>query len=53
MAIQEFSRSSLNILMVQLFQHLLYYHQQEYYLLFLTLDSNDPESAKLSFGSSM
>ena len=35
MAFQEFSKNYLNILMVQLFQHLLYFHNQEFFLWFL------------------
>ena len=48
MVFQEFSKNCLNILMVQLFQHLLYYHHQEYFLFFFILNLNDSESANLS-----
>ena len=50
MAFQVSSKNYLNVLMVQLFQYLLYYHQQVFPVIFI-LDLNDLESVKLSFGS--
>ena len=44
MAFQEFSKNYLNVLMVPLFQHLLY---------FLLIIKSYSESVRLSFGSSL
>ena len=51
MVFQEFSKNCIIILMGQLFQQFLYYHQRGFSPIFSDLDLNSSDSVKLSFSS--